>query len=113
MKLLLEAIRSDDPRTSAQLDEGEVVEHQVVIDVDGLRRTFSVFLRANVRPSLDASLIYGDPLLEELLRLEPRALSVLYHSVGRFRRGAAPVLPLMLVDSDDTADLELAEAPTA
>ena len=113
MKLLLEAIRSDDPRTSAQLENGEVVEHQVVIDVDGLRRTFSVFLRANVRPSLDASLIHGDPLLEELLRFEPRALSVLYHTVGKYRRGAAPALPLVLVDSNDAVDLELVEAPTA
>lgn len=112
MKLQLEAIRSDDPRISTQLEKGEVVEHRVVIDVDGSPRTFSVFLEANVLPSLDASLVYGDALLEELLRFEPRALSTLYHSVGKYRRGAPPSLPLVLVDSDD-ADFGLAEAPTA
>jgi hypothetical protein len=113
MKLQLEAIRSEDPRSSTQLEKGEVVEHRVVIGVDGSSRTFSVFLQANVLPSFDASLIYGDPLLEELLRFEPRALSALYHSVGKYRRGVPPSLPLVLVDSDDVADFELAEAPTA
>lgn len=111
MKILLEAIRSNDLRTSDQLDTGEVVEHQVVVGVDGTPRTFQVFLRANVLPSFDASMIYGDPLLEELLRFEPRALSVLYHSVGKHRAGSAPALPLVLVDSD--VGFERADAPTA
>lgn len=113
MKILLEAIRSEDQRKSAQLETGEVVEHQVVVGVDGHSRVFRVFLRANVLPSFDASMIYGDPLLEELLRLEPRALSDLYHSVGKHRAGFPPRLPLVLVDSDDAVGFERTEAPTA
>lgn len=113
MKIQLEAIRSDDARTSAQLEKGEVVQHEVIVGVDGASRTFHVFLRANVLPSFDASMIYGDPLLEELLRFEPRALSVLYHSVGKHRAGTTPRLPLVLVDSDDASDFERAKAPTA
>jgi hypothetical protein len=113
MRIQLEAIHSADERTSAQLETGEVVEHQVVVSVDGARRTFLVYLRANVLPSFDASLIHGDPLLEELLRFEPRALAILYRNVGKCRAGAAPVLPLLLVDSDDAMAFELSEAPTA
>jgi hypothetical protein len=112
MKIQLEAIRSDDPRPSALLEQGEIVEHQVVLGVDGTSRTFRVYLRANVLAGFDAGLIHGDPLLEELLRFEPRALSTLYHWIGKHRRGSSPSLPLVLVDSADV-ELDQAKAPTA
>ncbi|WP_266219371.1 hypothetical protein [Paraliomyxa miuraensis] len=113
MKILLQAIRSADQRTPEQLETGEVVEQEVVVEVDGTLRTFRVFLRANVLPSFDASMIYGDPLLEELLRFEPRALSTLYRIVGRYRTGSPISLPVTLIDPDESAALEHVEAPTA
>jgi hypothetical protein len=103
MKIQLEAIASDDERTPVQLEAGEVVEHEVIVGIDGTPRTFRVYLQANVKPTFDASMLYGDPLLEELLRFEPRALSILFRSVGKHRSGAAPALPIVLVDSDDAA----------
>lgn len=113
MTIRLEAIRSNDTGSSAQLGMGDLVEYEVDLDVDGARRTFRVFSRANVRPGFDASLLYGDPLLEELLRFEPRALSVLYRSVGKHGAGTSVELPLVLVDSDDDEAQRSAKAPTA
>lgn len=101
MKVVLKEIRCDDDRTTSDLAQDEVVEHRVELDVDGRGRTFVVFLRANVLPHLDASVVYGDALLEELLRFEPGALNSLYAAVGRRRRGLVVDLPLLLVDATD------------
>lgn len=100
MKVILESIRSDDGRATAELARDEIIEHRVELDVDGRRRTFVVFLRAGVLPSIDASLVYGDALLEELLRFEPEALNTLYSIVGKYRRGKATSFPLVLADTD-------------
>lgn len=100
MKVLLESITSTDPRSTAELTRGEIVPHQVSVSVEDLApRTFSVFVKANVLPGMDASLVYGDALLEELLRFEPAALNRLYSMVGRYRRGLKPSLPVLLVDA--------------
>lgn len=104
MLIRLEAITSDDPRTTAALTAGEVVEHAVELSVDGRRRVFRVHLRAKLLAGFDASIIHGEPLLEELLRFEPQAASALFAAVGRFRRGEAPPLPLVLIDTG-SADL--------
>ena len=101
MKIVLKDIRCDDGRTTSDLAQDEIVEHAVALDVDGGHRTFSVFLRANVLPHLDASVVYGDALLEELLRFDPEALNKLYSVVGRQRRGSKVSLPLVLSDSTD------------
>jgi len=101
MKIQLESIRSHDKRAVDQLARGEVVEHEVEVTVDGHRRTFVVYFKANVLPSFDAGLLYGDELLEELLRFEPEALSTLYSAVGKHQRGVLASLPLLLVDGDD------------
>ena len=102
MKVVLERIRSEDPRATADLATGEVVEHSVDVSVDGRRRAFSVFLRANVLPYLDASIIYGDALLEELLRFEPAALSKICSLVGQHRRKQGRVeLPTVVLEPTD------------
>lgn len=99
MKIRLEHITPDDARTTAQLEPGEIVVHEVELDVDGRPRTFTVYLKANVLPDLDASLVYGDELLEELLRFEPAGLSRLYRAVAKRRRGELLALPLVLVEA--------------
>ncbi len=101
MKIVLVNIRSDDGRTTAELAPDEVVKHCVELHLDGRHRTFDVYLRANVLSHLDASVLYGDSLLEELLRFEPEALSKLYATVGKHRRGLEVVLPLVLADTTD------------
>ncbi len=101
MKIVMVNIRSDDGRTTAELAPDEVVEHRVELHLDGRHRTFDVFLRANVLSRLDASVVYGDSLLEELLRFEPEALSKLYATIGRRRRGLEVVLPVVLADTTD------------
>jgi len=59
-----------------------------------------VFVEANVLSGVDGSLVYGDELVEELFRFEPRALNVLYSTVGKYRRGLETGLPVTLLDSD-------------
>ncbi len=99
MRIRLEHITPDDERATAQLEPGEIVEHQVELDIDGRPRSFTVYLRANVLPDLDASVVYGDELLEELLRFEPAGLSRLYSAVAKHRRGEPSSLPLVLVEA--------------
>jgi len=102
VKVVLERIRSYDPRATADLATGEVVEHSVDVSIDGRRRAFSVFLRANVLPNLDASMIHGDVLLEELLRFEPAALSKICSLVGQHRRKPGQVeLPAVVLEPAD------------
>lgn len=103
MRVVLQDVRSDDARTSAELARGEVVEHHVDLQIDGETRTFTVFVRANVLPQLDAGVVYGEALLEELLRFDPGALNELYAAVGRRRRGQSIALPLTLVDESPGA----------
>ena len=91
MKVQLDRIASADLRRTAELRRGEVVAHEVTLTVnDGPAQLFSVFVRANVLPGLDASIVNGDELLEELLRFEPEALNKLLSIVGRYRRGRSP-----------------------
>lgn len=100
MKIRLKQITPDDARATADLDRGEVVEHEVELDVDGQPRSFTVYLRANVLPDLDGSVVYGDELVEELLRFEPAGLSRLYRAVAKRRRGERLSLPLVLVEAE-------------
>ncbi len=97
MEIVLKSIESDDARRTAELAQDGVLEHRIVLTIDGRSRDFTVFLRANVLAGLDASLIYGDQLLEELLRYEPRALNKLYSTVGKHRRGASVSLPVVVL----------------
>lgn len=106
MTIRLEHIDSSDHRTTDQLHSGEVVDHQVIVSFDGRPRTFSVYLKANVLPGFDASLIHGDELLEEVLRFEPAALSVLYNAVGNYRRRIPVELPMVLVASTPGSNLQ-------
>jgi hypothetical protein len=99
MEIKLLKIASDDSRLISKLQKDEIVEHKVQLSINSLPRTFTVFLRANVLPQFDASVLYGDELLEELLRFEPAALSTIYKFVGQFRRGHLPLLPHLLVQS--------------
>ena len=98
MKVVLESIQSDDARRTAELARGEILEHRIALNIDGSLRDFTVFLRANVLADLDASLVYGDELLEELLRFEPRALNRLYSTVGKHTRGIEISLPAVVLD---------------
>jgi hypothetical protein len=100
MRIRLKQITPDDERTTAQLEPGEIVEHAVELDIDGRLCTFTVFLRANVLADLDASVVYGDELLEELLRFEPAGLGRLYRVVAKRRRGDLLDLPLVLVEAE-------------
>ncbi len=100
MKIVLRHITPDDGRSTADLEPGEVVKNEVELDVDGRSRRFSVYLRADVLPDVDASLVYGDKLLEELLRFEPAGLSRLCRAVARHRRGDLQALPLALVEAE-------------
>ncbi len=100
MKICLEHITPDDARATVQLEAGEIVTHEVELEVDGRPRTFTVYLKADVLPDVDASVVYGDELLEELLRFEPAGLSRLYRAVARCRRGERLALPLVLVDAE-------------
>jgi hypothetical protein len=96
MNVVLESITSADGRDVSELDVGEVVEHEVELRINGAPRSFTVFLHANILEDVDASIVYGDELLEELLRFEPVAVNKLYSAVGRTRRGKVVVLPLVL-----------------
>lgn len=100
MKVHLKHITPDDERTTAQLEPGEIVAHEVELDIDGRARTFTVYLKANVLPDLDASVVYGDELLEELFRFEPAGLNSLYRAVAKRRRGERLALTLALVETD-------------
>jgi hypothetical protein len=100
MKIRLKHITLDDERATAQLKPGEIVVHEVELDIDGRPRTFSVYLKANVLPGFDASVVYGDELLEELLRFESAGLSRLYQAVAKRRRGELSALPLVLVEAE-------------
>ena len=104
MKVQLVSITSDDTRHTVELSTGEEVAHRVTVVVEECApRTFSVFVKAHVLSGIDASLVYGDALLEELLRFEPAALHQLYSLVGRFRRGLPLSLPVVLADATDQA----------
>ncbi len=100
MKIRLRQITPDDERVTADLQPGEIVAHEVDLDVDGRPRGFIVYLKADVFPDVDASVVYGDELLEELLRFEPAGLSRLYRAVARRRRGELLLLPLVLVEPE-------------
>jgi hypothetical protein len=104
MKVILHRIHRD---PAADLGQTDLVECRVDLEVDGQPRAFTVFVRPNVLPEFDASVVYGDPLLEELLRFEPNALNTLYATVGKHRRGATVALPLVLVDTVDLNDAQL------
>ena len=99
MKIRLERMKSSDMRSTRQLARGEVVETAVDISVDGIEHRFTVYVKANVQRSFDASLIYCDAKLEDLLRFEPAALNLVCSLVGKYRRGEEIGLPLVLVDS--------------
>ncbi len=109
MQLVLERIHSDDQRTLAELARGEVVKQAVAIRVDGHLREFTVCVRTNVLSNFDASVVYGDELLEELLRFDPATLNTLYGLVGKYRRGVRPDLPKLLLDSNANNPETLAE----
>ena len=96
MNVVLEAVVREDPRETALLGAGEKLEYLVSLRVNGALRAFTVYLRANVLDGLDAGIIHGDALLEELLRFSPVALNTLYSVVGRASRGADIDLPLVL-----------------
>lgn len=96
MTITLEQIRPDDQRHTSQLPRGEVCQNTVVLNVDGTRREFTVFVRADVLPSFDTSLVYGDALLEELLRFNQAALNTVLSTVGKYRRGGEVSLPTVL-----------------
>lgn len=103
MRVVLERIRGADARETSSLATGEVVEHDIDVLIDGHRRAFRVFLKANVLPGLDASMVYGDALLEELLRFEPAALNKIYSTVGQFRREGQTALPVVVLDGTSEA----------
>lgn len=103
MKVSLERIISDDTRRTAQLEPGEIVVHRVELKVDDRPRSFDVFFEAKVLPGFDASVVYGDELLETLLRFEAAALNDVYAAVARLRRGEPVQLPLLLVDQEPQA----------
>lgn len=102
MNVVLESIASADERAIGELDVNEVVEHRVELRINGEPRSFTVFLRANILDDVDASIVFGDELLEELLRFNPAALNTLYSAVGRRRRGKEVALPLTLATEDHT-----------
>lgn len=101
MKIRLEQIDSKDRRTTAEFARGEIIEHDVLLSINGRSRAFKVYLKANVLPAFDASLVYGDELVEELLRFQPAALSTLCSLVGQFRRRKDLNLPVILLDDDE------------
>lgn len=104
MKVQLDRIEAADARNTAELSRGEVVTQQVTLTInDGPPRQFVVSLQANVLPGFDASLLNGDELLEELLRFEPEALNKLLSTVGRYRRGQPPELPVLLLGANEQA----------
>jgi hypothetical protein len=111
MTIQLVRIDSSDRRVSAELQAGEVVTHEVVVSIDGRSRTFRVYVKAKVLPAFDAVVVYGDELLEELLRFEPAALNALYQAVGKYRRGTSVSLPLILVDSGDAPEIHAGMGP--
>lgn len=100
MKICLERITPDDKRTTADLEPGEIVMHEVELNIDGQPRTFAVYLKANVLHDLNAGVVYGDRLVEELLRFEPAGLNRLYRAVAKRRRGELLALPLVLIDAE-------------
>ncbi len=104
MKIRLQHITPADQRATPQLATGEIVENEVELDADGQSRTFTVYLKADVLPDVDASIVYGEDLLEELLRFEPAALSKLYRAVAKRRRGEVLALPLVLVEEEPEPD---------
>ena len=105
MKVVLRQITPDDERATAQLATGEIVSHEVELDIDGRPRTFSVYLKADVLPDIDASVVYGDELLEELLRFEPAGLSRLCRAVAKRRRGEPVVLPFVIVEAEPEEEI--------
>ena len=108
MKVVLERIGSADARATSELATGEVVEHRLDVLIDGHnRRAFTVFLKANVLPGLDASIVYGDELLEELLRFEPASLNSIYSLVGKFRRNGEVDLPAIILDETISSGRDL------
>lgn len=94
MRLQIVRIVPDDRRKTSELAAGEVVHHAVELHVEGEAMTFDVTLKAKVLGGFDASLLYGDEPLEELLRFFPAAQSSVLSAVGRFRRGERVDLPL-------------------
>lgn len=104
MKIRLKQITPDDKRTTTQLSQGEVVSHKVKLEVDGDLQTYTVHLKANVLPAIDASLIYGDDMIEEMFRFEPSGMNRLYRAVAKQRRGETVKLPMTLVDDEAQGD---------
>ena len=98
MKIVLESIQSDDARGTAELTQDEVLQYRIMLNIDGKSREFRVFFRTNVLSGLNANLVYGDELIEELLRFEPGALNTLYSTLGKHRRGKLVSLPLVVLD---------------
>ncbi len=104
MRIVLRHITPDDDRTTTQLKTGEVVSHEIELEVDNRSQRFSVYLQAGALHDIDASVVYGDELLEELLRFEPAGLSRLCRAVAQHRRGESPTLPLTLVEAESETD---------
>ena len=94
MQLL--SVFPDDQRTTPQLKKGEVVSNRVEISTGEKILVFTVFIRANVLPAFDASLVYGEPSLEDHLRHRPDALNRILGAVGRIRKGQQISLPMQL-----------------
>jgi hypothetical protein len=113
MSIRLVAIESDEVRRTSRIPAGAVVEHSVVLEIDGGRRSFRVFLRVRPLTGWDASLVHGDDLLETLLRCEPIALARLYAAVARFRREGSCPLPLELVVAADESSDTFEDGPSS
>ena len=109
MRLQIIDVLPDDDRKTVDLTAGEVVHHDVRLDVEGTHMTFDVLLRAKVMGSFDASILNGDDKLTELLRFQPAALNAVLRVVGKVRRGELVELP---VGVDPGPPLESARAAT-
>lgn len=94
MRLRIIDVSPDDARRTADLDVGEIVHHDVALEVEGTEMHFDVLLRAKVMGSFDASILHGDEALTELLRFRPAALNAVLTVVGRMRRGQVVEMPI-------------------
>ena len=97
MNVALTKIIPGDAASIDGLPAGHQLRDEVVLEVDGMARTFTI--QITVRPSgIPTSIMRADRELNELLRSNAGGLGELYNAVAAHRRGEHVELPLPLVD---------------
>ncbi len=105
MNIRVLSFEPSDGRTLSEIPQGEAVEDDVLLEVGGVVRRFTVTVHAHV-PTHGVSLVSASESLCEVLQEKPVALAQISRLCGKLRRGEPVTAPIVI----ETAQALWAEA---